>query len=1020
MKKILLSAFIIINSVLGFSQSINFNSPTSGCVNQSFNFINTSPANYSYSWKVGNFIVSTSYNYSRSFTFPGNYSVSLISDNNGVKDTVTKIIQINYRPRASFHATSINSKLGDSVSYVNNSQRANSYLWDFGSSAQLSSSNLFEPTTVFNAIGQHPTKLVVASNNNCKDSVINYLPFIYTANTAASSSWSTNIDGYNSQSYEHDKGEVVKVTSDGSIIAAGSFNSAIFKTKFGFAANRNNQSGFYIAKYSKEGALKWLVKGVDTVPGAGLQNTSYRGSAKDVALDEDGNIFVTGWYGRYFKLYDNDGIGTPMTYPASFNSPGFLLKLNKDGVYQWHVTISAECENIGIDAQKNIYVAGEYGSSITLMKGTTASSILGLNNTSWLKPFIVKFDSLGNYIWSTNADYSSNNYYVELNDMEVTKSGDIYLTGTHGKAITFKSVASNDISLNQPNTYGSSRSNAFLAKYNMNGDVQWVHSIGTASTPSGNEFDKGNSIGIFNNNVYVGVSVDVSHSNREVIVPSSTKAPIRTSQGPFLLIKYDTDGDYLWSRGLNSNHSSSLFSNSRNTATFVDNSGSVYCSGYTSYGGTQGGTILFNTRDSVLSGNTKTLTVNNNSAFFVKYNRDGNLIWATTESGDTALPGVFSITPRSIAVDQEGHLLTTGIILGVNSTISTNQFSTNARDAFIAKYSPSANLEDDVILIEDNNYTFCLGATATIHFTSNVSMNSGNTYSLQISNSSGIFNSFPSVIASKLSNRQRDSITFSVPANLLQHRNYRVRVTSSAPNLIGNSIPVSITSSTPPTSLISAVNFCEGEQITLNGRKNHHVIWSPTTNILDSNSNFITVQVNANTTYIVTNTSNCYSVVDSFFLNKVTIDTNLNSSGITLSSNEPTGAHNWLNCQNNYSLILNQNNPTFTPNINGVYAAEITKNNCVDTTNCLPIIAVGLGEIDDYKEETITPNPFDDEINIPFECSELVIKDSSGKIVFSQEYFAGGPLHFGRNLTPGLYLISLKTESQKYFKLIKK
>jgi hypothetical protein len=211
-------------------------------------------------------------------------------------------------------------------------------LWDFGSSAQLSSSNLFEPTTVFNAIGQHPTKLVVASNNNCKDSVINYLPFIYTANTAASSSWSTNIDGYNSQSYEHDKGEVVKVTSDGSIIAAGSFNSAIFKTKFGFAANRNNQSGFYIAKYSKEGALKWLVKGVDTVPGAGLQNTSYRGSAKDVALDEDGNIFVTGWYGRYFKLYDNDGIGTPMTYPASFNSPGFLLKLNKDGVYQWHVT----------------------------------------------------------------------------------------------------------------------------------------------------------------------------------------------------------------------------------------------------------------------------------------------------------------------------------------------------------------------------------------------------------------------------------------------------------------------------------------------------------------------------------------------------------------------------------------------------------------------------------------------------------------------------------------------------------
>lgn len=1020
MKRLVLIAFLTISSVVVSSQSINFNTASSGCVNQNFNFVNTNPTSYSYSWKIGNSIVSTSYNYSHSFISPGNYPVSLVSNNNGLKDSVTKFIQINIRPKAAFHATSINTKRGDTVNYINNSSGATSYLWNFGNSAQLTSSNLAEPFTIFNVIGQHPTKLVAASNNNCKDSITNYLPFIYNPSNTSSRSWSTNIDGYNSKTYEHDKGEVVKVTSDGSIITAGSFNSAIFKSKFGFAPSRDNNSGFYIAKYSKEGALEWLVKGVDTIPSAGLQNTSYRGSAKDVAFDEDGNIFITGWYGRYFKLYDNDGIATPMSYSWSFNSPGFLLKLNKNGIYQWHVTLSAECENIGIDAQKNIYVGGEYESSITLIKGTTTSSILGLNNTSWLKPFIVKFDSLGNYIWSTNVDYYGNNYYIELNDMEVTKSGDTYLTGTHGKPITFKSVGSNDISLNHPNTYGSSRSNAFLAKYNSSGVVQWVHSIGTASNASGNEFDDGNSIGLFNNEVYVGISADLNSSNREVLIPSSTKPIQRTRQGPFLLIKYDADGDYIWSRGLNSNHQSSLSSNSRSTSTFVDNSGSVYCSGYTAYGGTSGGTLLFNTRDSIRSGNTTLLTVNNNSAFFVKYNKDGNLIWATTESGDTALSGVHSIYPRSIAVDEGGHMLATGIISGTNLTMSTDQFSTNVRDAFIAKYSPSANLEEDDIIMEDNNYIFCVGSTATIPFTSNVSINNGNTYSLQISNSSGIFNSFSTVIASKSSNQQRDSITFSVPSNLLQHTNYRVRITSSAPNLTGNSVPISITSSTPPPSLTFTKDFCEGERITLNGRKNHHVVWNPTTNILNSNLNIINVRVNSNAIYTATNTYGCYSVVDSFYLNKIIIDTNLNLSGITLSSNEPTSTHKWLNCQNNYSIIPNQNNQNFTPNVNGVYAAEITKNNCVDTTICLPIISVGLNEVSDQKEEIITPNPFDDEINIPFECSELRIKDSSGRIVFSQEYFSGGTLNFARNLAPGVYLVSLKTESQKYFKLIKR
>ncbi len=111
----------------------------------------------------------------------------------------------------------------------------------------------------------------------------------------------------------------------------------------------------------------------------------------------------------------------------------------------------------------------------------------------------------------------------------------------------------------------------------------------------------------------------------------------------------------------------------------------------------------------------------------------------------------------------------------------------------------------------------------------------------------------------------------------------------------------------------------------------------------------------------------------------------------TLTANIPSGAAvQWLDCDNNFSLVDGQSSSVFEVEENGTYTAEIVQGACVDTMECIQVMRTNItstirGEIDVY------PNPFSSEVNIDAKEHEikkiefLSINGEQIKVIFSDQ-----------------------------------
>lgn len=80
------------------------------------------------------------------------------------------------------------------------------------------------------------------------------------------------------------------------------------------------------------------------------------------------------------------------------------------------------------------------------------------------------------------------------------------------------------------------------------------------------------------------------------------------------------------------------------------------------------------------------------------------------------------------------------------------------------------------------------------------------------------------------------------------------------------------------------------------------------------------------------NANGCDSIIV-LNLNIQNINKNVNKTGNTLTSLETNASYQWYNC-GTQSLIANATASSYTPASSGNYAVIISKNNCIDTSNC--------------------------------------------------------------------------------------
>lgn len=288
--------------------------------------------------------------------------------------------------------------------------------------------------------------------------------------------------------------------------------------------------GFYnytTLKYSPDGDTLW-VRRYD-----GPGNSS--DAAHSLAVDDSGNVYVTGW---------SVGIGTSYDYATIKYSPNgdtlWVRRFNGSGNDQ-DMAIGLAVDQIG-----NVYVTGASDNTFSIPDYTTIKYAPN-GDTLWVRNYngsgngedrpyalaaddsgnvyvtgwswggatkgdltTIKYDSQGNLLWDRRYNGSGNSADIGW-DVKVDKKGKVYVTG-------------GTLSLTQHMDFGT-------IKYNSNGDTSWVRFYNGTD----NQYDNALKLALDTlGNVYVtGSSVKVGQYD------------------DYLTVKYDSNGNLLWSARYN-------------------------------------------------------------------------------------------------------------------------------------------------------------------------------------------------------------------------------------------------------------------------------------------------------------------------------------------------------------------------------------------------------------------------------------------------------------------------------------
>jgi hypothetical protein len=435
-----------------------------------------------------------------------------------------------------------------------------------------------------------------------------------------------------------------------------------------------------------------------TSPIAGYSNTSYINS---VTTDISGNIYTAGAIcgdgvighdaPSYVYTYN---FGNGVTADSYFRYDNVLLvKYNSAGQAQWAKTVNpgpdtSYFSSVAVDnVSGSVYAAGNINYIVTydFDNGVTAAGTYSAGNCIVL----VKYDSSGNAQWAKTAPGSPANSAV-FNTIAVESSGNfIYAAGrinSNSSVYSFGSKTATGKYTNQ---------NIVLVKYDTAGNAQWAESVYTAtdnSTFYSLTLDSSNNVYAVG---YTGVGAYTFNSGGTVsIANNSNRYPGATGtiDGNALIVKYDSNGNALWARTVSG---TSLGKSLFNYVT-VDNSGNLYAVGYIY------GTGVFN------FGGTGNITSNvnrnaNANALLVKYDSNGNALWAQTVSGT----GLGQSLLKCVSVDNSGNIFAAGSIYG---TVGPYNFGGSG----IINPDPNRNGSENVLLLKyDSSGNAILAKTVT-------------------------------------------------------------------------------------------------------------------------------------------------------------------------------------------------------------------------------------------------------------------------------------------------------------------
>jgi len=351
-----------------------------------------------------------------------------------------------------------------------------------------------------------------------------------------------------------------------------------------------------------------------------------------VTADAFGNVYMFGTY-----TSPTISFGTYTVSNTDICSV-FLVKYDSNGNEKWLRGFGGwdQASSVVTDASGNVYITGASGDStlffdtFTLHKPALASTI-GM--------FLIKYDSLGNFIWAKTAGGDGAGGGISLS---IDVAGYIYVTG-NGNFDTV--IFDNDTLVNAP---------IFIAKYDALGNVKWAKGINYYSM-----------YGMYNANP-VAITTDDSCN---IIVTGQTRNAATyfgslvlptvgdTNYTHIFIAKYDSSGNVLWAKCAGGNSYDLVFS----VITDIANCIYILCScGSCIFDSSSisdaslikcdwNGNIIWSRNASpyVTTSIAKDAFNNiysSNSSFIIKYDTSGSMIWNETVGENTSCIAANSIS----------------------------------------------------------------------------------------------------------------------------------------------------------------------------------------------------------------------------------------------------------------------------------------------------------------------------------------------------------------------------------------
>jgi photosystem II stability/assembly factor-like uncharacterized protein len=157
---------------------------------------------------------------------------------------------------------------------------------------------------------------------------------------------------------------------------------------------------------------------------------------------------------------------------------------------------------------------------------------------------------------------------------------------------------------------------------------------------------------------------------------------------------------------------------------------------------------------------------------------------------------------------------------------------------------------------------------------------------------------------------------------------------------------------------------------------------------------------------------------DSIIQYNVIIDTKPNNtlsiSNTELISNEANAtSYQWLDCENQYTPLVGQTKRNLSIEKSGIYAVELKKFSCIDTSACAPLLISGTVESNFDLEISLIPNPNQGDFIV---ISSSKLKDAvldiyqlDGKKLFSKKINEKGQ-NIKVQLVPGIYIAVFRSK----------